>query len=337
MRYIGNKQKLLDFIYKTVLEFEPDLSDKTFCDLFSGTATVAKFFKDKCNKVISNDMERYSYALQRNYIGNNENENFSKLIEKYNNIEGSHGTLTEILSPAGSQGRMFFTEQNAKKIDAIRDNIEKDKRRGNLTENQYYFLLCSLIESADKHSNTTGVYGAYLKNFNTRSSEELVLSGYEPIYCKTQSDIYNTDANELIKNIQGDILYLDPPYNNRQYSSNYHVLNYIVDNKNISIKKKKVNDELVENKTALSDYNISKYSRKREALEAFETLIENSKFKKIFVSYNDEGIMSLEEIKSVMEKHGNYFVRTKEHKRYKSNKNTKNKKVIEYIHVLIKE
>ena len=84
-------------------------------------------------------------------------------------------------------------------------------------------------------------------------------------------------------------------------------------------------------------YNISKYSRKAEALKTFEELISNSSFKKVFISYNDEGIMSLEEVKNVLEKHGTYHLRTKEHKRYKSNKETANKKVTEYIHILIKE
>lgn len=332
MRYIGNKQKLLQFIEETIKEFEPDLKDKTFCDLFSGTATVAKHFKDKCEKIISNDYEQYSYVLQRNYIGNNIDEDFDALIKRYDACTGVHGPLTEALSPAGKEKRMFFTEYNAKKIDAIRALMDKEKASGVINDNQYYFLLCSLLESADGYSNTTGVYGAFLKKFNKRSSENLVLKAYKPIICDTKSETYKGDSNALIKKISGDILYLDPPYNNRQYGSNYHVLNYICDPSNINIKVTKQK----ESKTALGDYNISKYSRKAEALAAFEELISNSQFDKIFISYNDEGIMSLEEVKEVLEKHGTYYLRTKEHKRYKSNKNTENKNVIEYIHVLIK-
>ena len=334
MRYIGNKQKLLQFIEDTVREFQPDLKDKIFCDLFSGTATVAKHFKNKCSEIISNDYEQYSYVLQRNYIGNNIDENFDALIKIYDACVGVHGPLTEALSPAGKEKRMFFTEYNAKKIDAIRSLMDKERASGVINENQYYFLLCSLLESADSYSNTTGVYGAFLKKFNKRSAENLVLKAYKPIICNTKSIAYKGDSNTLIKNISGDILYLDPPYNNRQYSSNYHVLNYICDPNSIDIKVNKHNKE---SKTALGTCNISKYSRKTEALKTFEELISNSSFKKIFVSYNDEGIMSLEEVKSVLEKHGTYHLRTKEHKRYKSNKNTKNKNVIEYIHVLIKE
>lgn len=333
MRYIGNKQKLLSFIEETIREFEPDLQDKVFCDLFSGTATVAKHFKNKFAKVISNDYEQYSYVLQRNYIGNNVDENFDALIKRYDKCNGIHGPLTEALSPAGKEKRMFFTEYNAKKIDAIRELMDKERSSGVINDNQYYFLLCSLLESADSHSNTTGVYGAFLKKFNARSSENMTLKAYKPVFCNTKSASYKGDSNTLIKKISGDILYLDPPYNNRQYGSNYHVLNYICDPKDIDIKVVKEK----ESKTALGTYNISKYSRKAEALKAFEALISNSKFKKIFISYNDEGIMSLEEVKKCLEKHGEYHLRTKEHKRYKSNKETKNKNVIEYIHILIKE
>jgi adenine-specific DNA-methyltransferase len=334
MRYIGNKTKLLQFIENTIKEFEPSLEDKVFCDLFSGTATVAKHFKSKCAKIISNDYEQYSFILQRNYIGNTKDEDFAGLIERYNKVAGLHGPLTEALSPGGKEGRMFFTEYNAKKIDGIRDRLEKEKSSGIINDNQYYFLLCSLLESADSHGNTTGVYGAFLKKFNTRASGKLVLKAYQPELCNTKSKIFKGDSNVIIKNISGDILYLDPPYNNRQYSSNYHVLNYICDPNSINIKLNKQNQE---SKTALGTYNISKYSRKAEALKTFEELIANSSFKKIFVSYNDEGIMSLEEVKSVLEKYGAYHLRTKKHKRYKSNKETVNKNVIEYIHILIKE
>ena len=334
MRYIGNKKKLLEFIESTIKEFEPDLEDKVFCDLFSGTATVAKHFKSKCAKIISNDYEQYSFVLQRNYIGNCEDEGFSDLIERYDKVAGIHGPLTETLSPAGKEGRMFFTEYNAKKIDAIREKLEKEKTSGVINDNQYYFLLCSLLESADSYSNTTGVYGAFLKKFNSRSSDKFILKAHQPEFCKTESKSLKGDSNVIIKSISGDILYLDPPYNNRQYSSNYHVLNYICDPDSIDIKVNKQNQE---SKTALGIYNISKYSRKAEALKTFEELISNSSFKKVFISYNDEGIMSLEEVKNVLEKHGTYHLRTKEHKRYKSNKETANKKVTEYIHILIKE
>jgi len=340
MRYIGSKTSLLGFIEKVIREFEPDLKEKIFCDLFTGTTSVARHFKDKCNKVISNDLELYSYVVQRNYIKNNDDSYCEELIKKYADVAGKHGTLTEVLSPAGKAGRMFFMTENAMKIDGIRDKIEEDYKSETISEEEYYFLLCSLMESADKVANTTGVYGAYLKNFKGSAANELILRPFRPTIGTSNAEVYQMDANELIGKLEGDILYLDPPYNNRQYSSNYHVLNYICDPYNISIKTKfdKSLNKEVESKTAMGDYNISKYSRKAEAKKAFENLISKVKFKKVFISYNDEGIMSTADIKEILEKYGKYYLRTLEYKRYKSNNiEVDKKKVEEQIHVLIME
>ena len=146
--------------------------------------------------------------------------------------------------------------------------------------------------------------------------------------------MYQEDANVLVKKISGDILYLDPPYNSRQYGSNYHILNYIAKYKDIEFR---VNREGKESKTGLSEYNKSLYSQKSNAKNALDSLISNSKdFKYVFMSYNDEGILSLEDVKEIFEKYGTYKVQTQKHNRYKSNKATENNKVIEYIHILIR-
>jgi adenine-specific DNA-methyltransferase len=133
----------------------------------------------------------------------------------------------------------------------------------------------------------------------------------------------------LIQEISGNILYLDPPYNRRQYGANYHVLNYIVNYFDFEIKE--------ESKTALGDYNKSMYSQKTKVAEAFENLIANANYKYIFVSYNNEGILSFSEIEEIMSKYGEYDLKEKEHKRYKSNTNNLQQiKVKEHLHVLVK-
>ena len=141
--------------------------------------------------------------------------------------------------------------------------------------------------------------------------------------------VYKQDANNLIQKISGDILYLDPPYNGRQYGANYHVLNYIVNYSDFKIKQ--------ESKTALGEYNKSHYSQKVRVAETFENLIANANYKYIFVSYNNEGILSFSEIEEIMSKYGEYNLKEKEHKRYKSNTNNlQQAKVKEHLHVLIK-
>ena len=322
MRYIGNKTKLLDFIHEQILSVCGDISNASFCDLFSGSGAVARYFKQHCFSVIANDLEDYSYVLSRNYVGNNEEFEYEELIKHLNEISNVKGRFYNTLSPAG--GRMFFTEYNAQRIDAIRQEIDKLS----ITEDQYYFLLCSLIESADCHANTTGVYGAYLKEFNGRSSKNMTLSAYK--HAKgAPGKVYKQDANNLIKEISGDILYLDPPYNSRQYGANYHVPNYIVNYNDFEIKG--------ESKTALGTYNKSSYSQKLNVAAAFDNLISNANYKYIFVSYNNEGILSFSDIEQIMSKYGKYDLKEKEHKRYKSNTNNlQQAKVVEHLHVLVK-
>ena len=111
----------------------------------------------------------------------------------------------------------------------MRTAIENWKEEGRISDNLYYFLLCSLLECADKVANTASVYGAYLKNLKKSAQKELVLEPAEYELNDNEHKVFNKDANELIKEIEGDILYLDPPYNARQYGANYHMLNTIAE------------------------------------------------------------------------------------------------------------
>lgn len=331
LRYIGNKTKLLSFIESSIKEKCGDISQMTFCDLFAGTCSVSRHFKSLCGHIITNDLEFYSHVLALNYICNNTTVEYKELFHKMNNLAPIVGKITENFSPHGSYGRKFFTTENAMKIDAIRQEIE------NYSGVERNLLLCSLIESADIIANTTGVYGAYLKEFNTRAQQPFILKPYLFNEGATSS-CYNEDANSLIGNLEGDILYLDPPYNSRQYSSNYHILNYIA-SYDFSIKKNldKNTGEMVESTTGLSgDYNRSAYSKISEALKSLDNLIKSSSgFDWIFMSYNDEGIISQEEIKKTFSKYGEYDLSIKEHKRYKSNKrNVQNPTVTEQLHIL---
>ena len=331
MRYIGNKTKLLGFIEKEVKEKCGDISQMTFCDLFAGTCSVSKHFKPLCKHIITNDLELYSHILALNYICNNTQVEYGELFEKMNNLTPVAGKITENFSPHGSFGRKFFTTENAMKIDAIRQEIENyDGVERNL-------LLCSLIESADIIANTTGVYGAYLKDFNPRAKQALILKPY-PFQTGATSECHNEVANVLIEKLEGDILYLDPPYNSRQYSSNYHILNYIA-SYDFSIKKSldKETGNMVESKTGLSeDYNRSSYSKKSEALKSLDELINKSSgFEWVFMSYNNEGIISQEDVEATFSKYGDYDLVSKEHKRYKSNtRNEQASTVSELLHIL---
>jgi adenine-specific DNA-methyltransferase len=199
-----------------------------------------------------------------------------------------------------------------------------------ITDNLYYFLLASLVESADKVANTASVYGAFLKHIKKSASKELVL---EPAHYTEDENfhaVYKKNANELIKEISGDILYLDSPYNQRQYSANYHILNTITE----------YDDFIPKGKTGLRECNRSDYCKKQSVYESFEELIHHAQFQYIFLSYNNEGLMNEDDVKNIMSKYGRYKLITKEYQRFKADK-TENRnhtadKTFEYLHVLEK-
>ena len=339
MRYIGNKTKLLPFIEESFLEYYDDLTELSLCDLFAGTCTVASHFKPKFKTVIANDLEDYSKVLADNYVAlPGPPAGYEAEINRLNALAPKTGALSLAFTPEGTSGRMFFTTENGRKIQAIREEIESLKQNRNM----YNFLLCSLLESADASSNTTGVYGAYLKKFGQRSRQLFELKPYTPTTGHGFS--LQEDATEVVKILQGDILYLDPPYNNRQYGSNYHVLNCIVNYDSFKIKrvKKKIGGQntLSESQTGLTtEMNRSDFSIKKKAKDALRKLIKNAAgFDTIFMSYNDEGILSMEEVKQIFSSHGDYAVRTRVHKRYKSNNaGDQRKETKEHIHVLTRK
>ena len=331
MNYIGSKLKLSQFIQETVHDTcGDDLSRKVFCDLFAGTGIVGRAFKTKVKQVIANDLEYYSYVLNRNYIGNYQNIDAAHHFEHLNNIKNTSGFIANEYGEGGTSGRIYFTKYNAHKIDAIRIGIEQLKQQDGIDDNSYYYLLASLIESADKIANTASVYGAYLKDIKKSAAEELILKPARFEETDSPHCVYHKDSNVLIKEIEGDILYLDPPYNARQYGANYHLLNTIA----------KYDTFAPRGKTGLPAYNKSAYSSKIKVAEAFETLIKDAQFKYVFLSYNNEGLMSSEVVRNILKKYGRYDLATTTYQRFKADKtesrNHKASSTIEYLHILEK-
>jgi adenine-specific DNA-methyltransferase len=323
MNYIGSKYKLSNWI-KEEINKKISIKGKIFCDLFAGTGIIGRSVKKEVKKVIANDIEYYAYVLNRNYIGNHKNlKEKLEVIEYLNNLplRDDGFIYNNYCSPAN---RLYFSDENGKKIDTIRMEIEKFKDN----EDLYYFLLASLIESADKVANTASVYGAFLKKLKKSAQKELIL---EPaIYEENENKhwVFQDDANKLIEKVSGDILYLDPPYNSRQYGANYHLLNTIAEYKEFEPK----------GKTGLRNYYKSPWCQKGKVKVIFENLIKSANFEWIFLSYNNEGLMSEEEIRGIMSKFGKYELVKKEYQRYKADKNRvyKDDKTYEYLHILRK-
>lgn len=317
MNYIGSKKTLLPFIYNTILEtYDEELSNSIFCDLFAGTGIVGRFFKDKTKKIISNDIEYYSYVLNKNYI---ENTGTYSIPFKY---KKNDGFIYNNYCLGSGSGRSYFSDENGKIIDGIRLEINKYK------DGEFYFLLSSLLESADKVANTASVYGAFLKSIKKTALAKLEYIPYQPNKGNS-GDVYNQDSNSLIKDIKGDILYLDPPYNHRQYGSNYHILNTI----------SKYEDFIPKGMTGLPNYYKSKYARVNDAKDEFDDLIKNANFNYIYVSYNNEGIINLKDFKNILKKYGEYKLFTFDgYKRFKADSKREHlaSHTCEYLHFLKK-
>lgn len=331
MNYIGSKLKLSSFIFDEVKNtIKIDLKDCIFCDLFSGTSIIARTFKPFVKQIISNDIEFYSFVLAKNYIENNLDESRANwLIEELNQVIlkiSLRGFIYDNYSEFAN--RQYFTNENAIRIDTARANIEEWLKSSYINNQEYYFLLASLLESADKLANTASVYGAFLKKIKKSALKDLVIEKAEFLPTNQNNLVFNKNANELIKTIKGDILYLDPPYNSREYGANYHLLNTIA----------KYDDFIPKGKTGLRDYTRSNWCKKAKVYDELEELIKNANFKYVFLSYNDEGLLSLDDIKNIFSKYGKYSYVSIDYQRFKSDnkREQKQNKTIEYLHILNK-
>lgn len=347
MNYIGSKLSLLEFLEKSIKKIATE-DCNVFCDFFAGTGAVGTHFKKKGYKVLANDIQYYSYVLNRHYIQNHKPLEFKGLfvlinnlenievtkrknlvLDFLNNLKGLKGFIYDNYCSGGIEKRLYFSDENALRCDAIRQKIENWKEDELINENEYYFLLASLLESIDKYANTASVYGAFLKSLKKSALRTLVMNPAELIINDQDHEVYNEDVNSLIKKVKGDILYLDPPYNQRQYATNYHMLETIA----------RYDNPKIHGKTGLRDYENQKssYCSRNKVKNSFKDLIINADVKYIFLSYNNEGLMSSNDIKEIMSLRGEYGFFTQEYSRFKADKNRvqKAEKTLEYLHYVV--
>lgn len=346
MRYIGNKAKLLETLDKFLSSKGLVKKGMVFCDLFSGTCTVGDYFKNRYS-IIANDTLYMSYVISNGKLKYNSKTFFKTLgfdpFDYFNRIDTDKyttGFCYNNFAPSVS-GRQYFSDENAKKIDFIRNTIDEWFDSKKIDENEKYYLIGSLIESVSKVSNVAGVYSAYLKIWDPRAVKKME---YIPIETfgesKYQNEVYMSDVNDLIGKLSGDILYLDPPYTPTQYISQYHVLETIAKNdcpETHGVGAHRDNGD-----------QISSWCKKGKVHEEFEKLISNAKFKHILLSYSDAGIMSKEYIEKVLKryaKEGTYVFKQIDFVKYKSTRavkreiaeNTKNKKHYEWLFYIEKK
>lgn len=271
-RYLGNKYRLIPFIKKAVKEECPDAT--SFFDVFSGTGVVANAFSEMT--IITNDLLFSNYICHYAFFGNG-----SYRIRKLRKIVMNWNKLDKVIEPnymSVNFGGKYFSHEVASKIGYIREDINKLEENDTINKRESYILITALMYGMDKIANTCGHYDAYRKSAVFQNDMILKLPNIKKTNSKNR--LYNQDANELVGKIKADIAYIDPPYNSRQYSDAYHLLENVA-----KWDKPKVHGiaAKMDRKHIKSDYCTVK------ATEAFSNLIKNLDVKYILVSYNNMG------------------------------------------------
>lgn len=314
-RYIGNKSKLLEFINDTIEK--ENIEFNTFGDVFSGTGVVAEYFLNKDKDVYVNDLLFSNYVVYKALLDNEEfKENKVKeIINEYNKINPEE-IEDNYFSDNFSDN--YYHYYDAKKIGYIREDIERRYLRKEINNREYYILISCLLYSMDKISNTVGHYESFLNR--KPEYKNLKISQMNLREHNAKSYIYNEDANKLVRRIAVDVMYIDPPYNARQYANFYHLLENVAkwEKPKVYNKAKKM-----ERKDIMSDYC------KSNAKEVFEDLIENIKAKYIIVSYNNTykakstssvNSIKYEDMVKILEKKGEVKVYETDYKFFNSGK-----------------
>ncbi len=346
MRYIGNKTRLLGFIRKK-LETRglagPGLSA---VDPFSGTASVAHHLKSLGFRVTASDIMAYGYVFARAYVEvprhptapglahevlavhGRDAPTARDVADHLNGLDPLPGFVHRSYSPDGEagreHGRMYFTAENAARIDHVRNRIEEWYRGGQIDRDLYHLLVAAVIEGADRVANTTGVYAAFVKSWqpNARRRFRIQLPEiHEGNGCRAAQ----ADALDLVPDMDPfDLLYLDPPYNNRQYPGYYHIPELLAMGWFDGEPELRGKTGLVPDGDKRSDW-----SRAGKCEVAFERLIATAPWKHVVMSYNDEGIIPEATIERVLRANGlqdSYKRYSRSYKRYRSDADSEDRK-----------
>lgn len=272
-RYLGSKQKLIDFIDSIIKENVNDFN--TFFEPFAGTGVISNHYNNHDKVVIVNDILKSNYIAYDTFFGaeSYEAERLKNIIKQLNatNIYDDNYMSMHF-------GNRYFTMQNARKIGYIRDQIDVLFEQNFINAREKNILITSLLYAADKVANTCGHYDAYREKLDNIKDLELLMPNIND-KSNINNQIYNRDANALVREIQADVTYIDTPYNSRQYGDAYHLLENIAENKKPELQGKA--KKIKQRNHIKSNYCTVK------AVETFRDLIKNVSTKHILISYNN--------------------------------------------------
>jgi adenine-specific DNA-methyltransferase len=346
VRYIGNKTKLLSFI-GDFLDAK-DITGGRALDAFAGTSAVGSFLKARGFAVAGCDIMTYSYVLQRAYVVADAIPTFDglaadpqfhggrQLADLLRHLETTlpprPSFMTEHFSASvdepSTDARMYFTRENAARIDAIRHTLHDWHSAGRLVDDEYFILMAALLEAADAVANTAGVYAAFLKRWQPNARKPLRLD-CRPLVIGTgrQCQAHHADVNAVIDSLgHFDLLYLDPPYNNRQYSGYYHVPELLARGWFDVLPQLRGKTGLIPTETQQSAWSV-----RDQCVSALETLLDRADAKHVVMSYNNEGIIPEAEITRVFRaagRRGSYQRVARRYARYRSDSDGKSRRYV---------
>ena len=341
LNYIGSKYQLLQWLDETMRAKTgwPDFRNRRIADLFAGTGIVSAHFRQAGAVVTTNDAERYSSVIAHALTLSAYTPACAEFITTVTAeiAAGRHltgeGYITRVYSPHGACERMFFTVENARRIDYIRERIE-GASADNLSPNDAAFLLASLLLSADAVSNVPAVYGCFLHKFKAKAEKALV---FAPVHTMSEDGLgaaFSADVLGLGTAIgRQDLVYLDPPYNHRQYSKNYFPLNVIA----MTRAEQEALGELKGVTGIPSGCFASDFCKKDEVEKAFRRLIGELNTEWIFISYSSESLVSREKMLELLGAFGEVSVVERDYKRFKNYEYNQDVAIKEYLFCLQKE
>jgi adenine-specific DNA-methyltransferase len=342
--YIGNKRKLVPLIATAIRS--TGISEGTFVDLFSGSTAVARLAKRMGHRVVANDWEPYAHEIARGTVAVNHRPAFRRLgdvdrvFAMLNTAAPVHGYIARHLCPADDDApdpateRMFFTRENGERIDAMRELIAQWQEGRLLTRDERAYLLSALVYAVSYVSNTSGVFKGFHHGWGGKTGTALYrirsrIALQPPVLLDNGRDnvALGEDARLLCPRLSRvcggtpDIVYLDPPYNQHPYGSNYHVLNTVVLwDKPPLARSIRVDGRVVDKAAIRKDWRTerrSPFNSARHSPAAFADLVGALDARWILVSYSTDGNIDLGELLEVLSRRGAVSVHCNRYKRYR--------------------
>lgn len=306
VKYIGSKSSLIPSILQCLDETIPQGSIHSVIDVFTGTTRVAQAFKARGWKVTTSDLSWASSCYSGTWIANQgSNEHLQDKIQYLNGLAGYNGWITknycDVVAEKGGVVRVW-QPKNGRKADAIRDQIQTWLNEKTIEQWEADTLTTSLILALDKVDNTVGVQQAYLKDWCTRSYNDLLLE--LPKVPSGPQGIHIVGNCLTLSYPQADLAYLDPPYSSHSYASYYHIWDSLAkwDKPAVGLKTNRRVDR-ISGHTTYDESMHSSWNTKRSALSAFESLIDRLPVKWVLISYNNESLVEISKIEEILEKY----------------------------------